>query len=301
MHEVTAYDPLPARRAAVREDFGISVPESLEAVWDFRPEVAVIATPPGDHIVSAGEAVRRGCHVLIEKPLAPGLEGVSELCTDVDRQRTQAMVACNMRFHPGPAAVKRLLSEGTIGSPVAARLYAGSYLPRWRPGQDYRQSYTASPDEGGAVLDCIHEIDLVLWYLGPARLQGALTIPAEILGLETEGLAEILLQHASGAVSNVHLNFVQREYRRGCQIIGARGTLAWDFGSQAVQRFDGDGRLAEEIPEPPGWELNQMYLDELQYFLEAAESGRPAMNCMSEAMETLRIALEVRAKGRMRC
>jgi predicted dehydrogenase len=301
LREIVAYDPIPARRAAIQRELGISVPTSVEAALDSRPEVAVIATPPQDHVELAGEAVRRGCHVLIEKPLAIRLEGVPELCAGVDRQRRRAMVACNMRFHPGPAAVKRLLNDGAIGSPIAARIYTGSYLPRWRPGQDYRQSYSASAETGGAVLDCIHEIDLALWYLGPARVTGALTAPAQSLGLQTDGVAEILLQHGSGAITSVHLNFVQREYRRGCQIIGDRGTLAWDFGSHAVQRFDEDGRLAEELPEPPSWELNNMYVDELRHFLDAAEFGKPTMNPITEAMQTLRIALESRAKGRAAC
>jgi predicted dehydrogenase len=292
---------MPERRVAVRREFGVVVPETLEAAWDVGPEIVIVATPPQDHVALAGEAVKRGCGVFVEKPLAHRLDGVAELCAAVDPQRVLSMVACNMRFHPGPAAIKALLERGTVGVPIAARLYTGSYLPRWRPGQDYRTSYSASPEGGGAVLDCIHELDLALWYFGPARVRAAAVLPATSLGLKVDGLAEILLQHASGALSSIHLNFVQRNYRRCCQIVGEKGTLAWDFETREVRRYDQDGSLTERLPEPSGWELNQMYVDEMRHFLEAAESDQSAVNPIREAAVTLRLALESRARGVAAC
>ena len=122
-----------------------------------------------------------------------------------------------MRFHPGPAAVRRLLKDGAIGDLISYRLHTGSYLPLWRPHQDYRQSYSASEETGGAILDCIHELDLALWYAGPAQLIAAKHLPARSIGLQTDGLAEILLQHDIGnRIGSIHLNFIERDYRRSC-------------------------------------------------------------------------------------
>ena len=298
LREVAAFDISASRRAVIRQDLGLWVPETLEAAWDYGPDVVVVATPPQHHVALALEAVRRGCRVFLEKPLSHSADGVPELCTEIDRRGVQSMVACNMRFHPGPAIVKRLIEDRAVGAPIAARLHTGSYLPRWRPAQDYRTSYSASPDVGGAVLDCIHELDLALWYLGPAQLRGAVVRPARSLGLEADGLAEILLEHDCGAISSVHLNFVQRDYRRSCQIVGEKGTLAWDFEVREIRRYGEDGALAERLSEPAGWELNQMYLDEIRHFLGACQRGRPAMNPIQEAAVTLQLALETRARER---
>jgi len=297
VQDIVAFDAMPERREAIRRDLGVRVPETLEAAWGEEPQIVIVATPPSEHVGLALEAVRRGCRVFLEKPLSHNLEGVSTLCDAVNRQRTLFMVACNMRFHPGPAAIKAFLDRGDVGAPIAARLHTGSYLPRWRPWQDYRTSYSASPDCGGAVLDCIHELDLALWYLGPARLRGALVCPARSLDLHTDGVAEILLQHDSGAISSVHLNFIQRDYRRSCQIVAEEGTLDWDFEAHLVRRYDQGGSLTERVTEPTGWESNQMYLDEMRHFLEAAENGGRAMNPIEEAAETLRLALESRRVG----
>ena len=132
--------------------------------------------------------------------------------------------------------VRRLLGEGAIGRVIAARIHTGSYLPEWRPGTDYRRSYSASSTRGGgAILDCIHEIDLALWYFGPGVLSASATVPAHTLGLEVEGLAEILIRHDSGVLSSVHLNFIQRDYQRECRIIGTAGTLSWTFQEPYVR------------------------------------------------------------------
>jgi len=254
----------------------------------------LVAASTDVHVPLALRAAEHGCHLFVEKPLSYTLDGVDILCTEIERRSLVTMVGCNMRFHPGPATIKRLLEEAAVGQVIAARIQAGSYLPRWRPWQDYRQSYSASPEWGGAILDCIHEIDLALWYLGPAEVLAAVHVPARTIGLETEGLAEIILQHESGILSNVHLNFVQRDYRRTCQIIGSEGTIYWNFTDRNVQVYGPDGELRQTCLEPDGWQMNQMYLNELEHFLRAVQSGSQTVNPLSGGLAALKLALAAR-------
>jgi predicted dehydrogenase len=294
--EIRAFDPVEAVRAAA----GVAVFDQLERAWDWAPDIVIVASVTQQHVPLAQTALERNAHLFVEKPLSHSLSGLSELASAAAERRRVTMVGCNMRFHPGPAAVKALIEEKAVGPVIAARVQSGSYLPRWRPAQDYRQSYSASRESGGAILDCIHEIDLALWYLGPARLAAAASLPAASLGLETDGLAELLLRHESGALSSVHLNFVQRDYRRGCQIIGTEGTIYWDFGSKRVDVFGPDGSRSRSIPEPEGWLVNQMYVDEMKHFLAAVERGTETMNPIAVAQKTLSVALEARAEGKGR-
>jgi predicted dehydrogenase len=265
----------------------------LAEAWECKPQVALIATSTEAHVPLAQQGAEHGCQLFIEKPLSHRLE-IERLLVEVEKRQLVTMIGCNMRFHPGPSAVKRLIDEGIIGKIIAARIQAGSYLPRWRPWQDYRQSYSASPEWGGAILDCIHEIDLALWYLGSARVLFAAHLPAEPIGLETDGLAEIILEHESGTLSNVHLNFIQRDYRRACQIIGSEGTIYWDFTERCVKVYGGDGELKESVAEPSGWEINQMYIAEMRHFLDCVMTGSQTVNPISTAAETLRVALTAR-------
>jgi predicted dehydrogenase len=293
--DLVAYDPDAGSRAKAGEELGCEVIADLEEVWDRAPSAALVTAPTHLHLPLALAAARRGCHLFIEKPLSHTSDGVAELRALAERAGLVTMVGCNMRFHPGPAAVKRLLDEGAIGRVLAARLQTGSYLPAWRPWLDYRQSYSARADQGGgALLDCIHEVDLALWYSGPGRLAGAVVLPAASLDIAVDGLAELLICHDRGALSSVHLNFVQRDYRRSCQIIGTGGTIYWAWSEPVVRVADGAGERCIDLAQG---DTNQMYVDELRHFLAAVQSGTATTCPIDAGLAALQIVDDARRQA----
>jgi hypothetical protein len=46
--------------------------------------------------------------------------------------------------------------------------------------------------------------------------------------------------------------------------------------------------------EPDGWQMNQMYVDELEHFLQSVRLGSSTVNPVSSGLETLRVALAAR-------
>ena len=208
--DLLAFDTNLETARKLSRQFGIESAESLDEVWRWKPQIAFITSPSNLHVDHALLAAGHNCHLFVEKPLSHNLSGVDDLLQQVKSRGLTNMVACNMRFHPGPIQIKEWLEQNAVGEILAARLHTGSYLPTWRPWQDYHQSYSASPDWGGAVLDCIHETDLALWLLGNAEVLASVTRSATSIGLQTDGLAEIILCHDSGVLSSLHLNFMQR-------------------------------------------------------------------------------------------
>lgn len=294
--DLVLFDPDPAARIALDGVPSAQFVETLEEIWRSHPEVILVTSPSHLHVPQALEAARRGCDLFVEKPLSHDWNGVDELCSEIEKRGLVSMVGCNMRFHPGPARLKELLDEGAIGRVIAARIHTGSYLPEWRPGTDYRQSYSASSARGGgAILDCIHEIDLALWYFGPGSLAASATVPADTLDLDVEGLAEILIRHDSGVLSSVHLNFVQRDYQRECRIIGAAGTLSWTFQEPYAIRHGESPKTARREPLPANWSVNDMYLDELRHFLGCVDRRSVSSYPVDQARAALRLALEAKA------
>ena len=61
-----------------------------------------------------------------------------------------------------------------------------------------------------------------------------------------------------------------------------------------VRVHGSDGELAETISQPDGWQVNQMYLDEMTHFLDCVRRGVPTMNPLGDGMEALEIALAAR-------
>jgi predicted dehydrogenase len=233
-----------------------------------RAGMAVIASPTSEHEAQALAAIERGCHVLVEKPLATSL-AAGQRIADAARERNALLaVAMNMRFHPGPAKVKAAVDAGRIGTPLLAEFTFGSYLPDWRPSVDYRDSYSAQRALGGGILlDAIHEIDYASWILGAATGVSAWVGRVSQLEIDVEDAALLTLEFPSGAVASIHIDYLDRRYRRGCRIIGSEGTVAWSWQDEEVVLYrPGADPELEGSPS----DVAPTYTLELERFMSAA-------------------------------
>lgn len=274
---------------------------NLDEGLRWEPDAVVIATPTSTHIETALAAAEQGSHLLIEKPLGDRLDGIEKLIELVHAKRLVSLVACNMRFHPGPRLVHDALAKGMVGAPLGARFEVGSYLPSWRPGTDYHLSYSARPEMGGGcVLDMIHELDLACWMFGFPSEVVAMTQPGKSLGVAAEALAEILLRYPDDRIVSVHADYVQRWRARRCEVIGDQGTLVWDSRRGEVLAWGPDAqaptRLGTHAPE----DANPMYVDELRHFLECLDGRETSCADVEWAARVLRVALAAKASARQR-
>ena len=295
-------EPNVNRRDALCQEMELEGLDRLERAWDWRPDFAIVASPTNLHVKQALEAVRAGCHVLIEKPLSHTNAGLAELLREIDERGLVSLVGCNMRFRPGPIKVKKLLDAGVIGKVLFGHLHVGFYLPKWRPWQDYRESYSANAMMGGGcLLDCIHEIDLARWYIGEIEEVFCLTGHLSSLEIDVEDVAMLICRHANGTLSEIQVDYVQQTYERNCQIVGERGSLYWDQDEERVRWFDGGRDLWEEFPQSLDWPMNQMYINELEHFLDCVRTGRQTTLPVSDAIEIMRVIFAARISAASGC
>ena len=293
------------RRSALSEGCNVVGFETLDGGLDWRPDFAVIASPTYLHVVQALQAARSNCHLFIEKPLSHTEAGLEVLQEAINSRNLITLVGCNMRFHPGPAKVKMLLEHNAIGKILFAHIHTGSYLPEWRPGQDYSKSYSANASlGGGCILDCIHEIDLARWYLGDVEDVFCRAEHLSSLKMDVEDVAILVCKHSNGALSEIHLDYVQRTYERGCQIVGDKGSIFWDYRQGQVRWFDSITGQWKTFSQADGWTVNRMYIDEMQYYLKCLEERTPTMLPVGDAcrlMDVIFAAKRSAATGQMIC
>lgn len=79
------------------------------------PDVVLLVSPPATHRTLAEEALAAGCHVLVEKPLAPTMADARAVAAAATRAGRLAMVAQNYRFRRQSRALQRLVADGTLG------------------------------------------------------------------------------------------------------------------------------------------------------------------------------------------
>ena len=299
MEELGLVETDGVRASALSSELPLRCFAELSSGLDWDPDFAIVATPTDLHASHAADVIRRGCDIFIEKPLCHTAVEVDQLCALEERWRPISLVGCNMRFHPGLARVKELLEQETIGKILFARLHCGSYLPEWRAGVDYRENYAATERRGGGcILDCIHELDLAGWFAGEVIEVTCMAGHLSSLEIATEDVAALICRHESGAISEIHLDYVQRTYERGCEIVGEKGSIFWEFSSGQVRRFDADAREWTIESQPCDWQTNSMYLDEVKHFIECVQRRRPSVLPISTAASVMQVAFAAKQSAR---
>lgn len=194
------------------------------AIESFAPDRVVIANATAKHAVTVSELARTGFDggVLIEKPVYSFPDETPEL------GKMRAYVAYNLRFHP----LVQILREKIGDQPVlySASFSAGQYLPQWRPGTDYRQSYSSSVQQGGGVLrDLSHEIDLALWLCGPAQRVAALGGHFSDLEICSDDVFSMLSVNQRCPSVSISINYLDRVPRRLVALNGLGLSAVLDF------------------------------------------------------------------------
>lgn len=292
-HDVTVFDDVAERRAVTSRELGVEAFDTLGEAWSSSADAVVIATPTSSHMALAHEAAGRGRNFFVEKPLSDTAEGVDALLQAVRARDLVTLVGCNMRFHPGIRALKELVDSGQLGRILSGRFEAGQYLPDWRPGTDYRASYSARRALGGGiVLDAIHELDYARWLLGETTHVACIADHVSDLEIDAEDVAAILLRFQNGAIVDVHLDYVQRAYSRSVSLIGALGTARWDYTQRDLQLFLAATGAWETVSLFEGeWDPNTMYLDEMRHFVRALDGDEAPLADVSSGAASLAVAL----------
>jgi len=264
--KVAAFDPAGATMAAVE-----SMP-SRAAALDWCDAV-VVATPSASHRDDLTAAVAAARHVLVEKPVAASGNGLAAVMDAADDAGVYVAVAQNLRHHPAVEAARVAVRERAVGPVLSAVAIGASYLPDWRPGQDYRQNYAADPHAGGVIFDWVHEIDMLVHLLGPAAVAGAVAAHKRALDMLSEEEAGILLHHADGALSTLLLSYTTRPALRRTFLLGPGGRMEIDIPARRLLMLKADGRVIDD--RAFGGRHEDDYRRELADFLEAVECGRP--------------------------
>lgn len=224
----------PARVEALRAE-GYEAAGSLEEAVGRGATHCIVATDTGRHLGDGLAAAALGLDLLVEKPLAKDAAEAERLYRDATAAGRKVFVACLMRF--ALFRFRELLED--IGRLHAVRIECQSYLPDWRPGRPFRESYSARPDEGGVLRDLIHEIDYAGWLYGwPDKVQARLTNHGR-LGIQAEEAAEMLWAGSDGVEVSLRVDYLTSPARRRMTAFGQGGTLEWDGVRNAVTFWSG--------------------------------------------------------------
>ncbi len=211
---VGVVDPVESNRQAVAEACRTNAFADHAAVAD-KIDAAVIATPTRYHHAVALDLIRRGIHLLVEKPITCNSREGEELARAAEKAGVVLQTGHIERFNPAVAP---------------ALPYAKN--PKWIDARR-TSGFTCRSTDVGVVLDLmIHDIDLALFLTGekPSSVQA---MGLSLFG-QHEDVAQAQLQFPSGCVAQLTASRISFENQRKMQVWSEEGFASIDFASRST-------------------------------------------------------------------
>lgn len=267
--------------------------DDLQVALNSGVDAVVIANSTDKHIEVALKAAELCKHLYIEKPISNSLFELDRLNHLIATKALVVECGFMLRFHPNLQWIREKLTSVELGEIMYVRACVGQWLPDWRPGSDYRQGYGAFKAKGGGVIfDLIHELDLVYWLAGPINDVSAMTRNVTCLEIETEAIAQIGLRLASGALAQIHLDYVRPSYERSMEIVCLNGVLSWDYTKGIVYHLEKGKQPFLAHKTSDHFDRNSMFKSHMGHFLDRIQMPNiKAASSFDDAVEVLRVAL----------
>jgi predicted dehydrogenase len=211
-----------------------------------RPDVqaVIITTPSGAHLEPAVAAASAGKHVVVEKPLEITGQRCDRIIEACARHGVKLCTIFPSRFGDANRALKEAVEAGRFG-----RLTLGETTCKWwRPQSYYDEGGwkgTKALDGGGALMNqAIHNVDLLLWMMGPVTHVNGFTATLAHERIEVEDTAVACLRFASGALgviqatTSVHPGLpktIAVHGDRGTVVIEQDDVLRWELTPETAE------------------------------------------------------------------
>jgi UDP-N-acetyl-2-amino-2-deoxyglucuronate dehydrogenase len=214
-------------------------------------DVVCIFTPNAFHQDIAIDAAKAGKHLIITKPLEITLDRVDAIIAAAEENGVKLATEYMARFQPGHYLGYQAIADGSLGKVVTGEFTYKCFRP---------QSYytgtrgTWAVDGGGVMLlQAIHSLDVMLWYMGEVESVFARwgTLTHE---MESEDTALAIVTFTSGAMATLVGTTTFHNDRPGGQYGGGSMTrieVGGTDGSLIMQ--DGNVAMWKSVksPNPP--------------------------------------------------
>src|SRR3954471_7809104 len=255
-------DPGASHRELLAQIINCAVCDDVEDLIELGIDAAIVAAPTHLHHDIALACIKRGVHVLVEKPIASNIEEGRAIVAAAERAGVTLMVGHVERFNPAVQAIKEAIKGEDILSIAITRV--GPFPPRM--------------SNVGVVIDlAVHDIDLIRWFTDSVIVEVQPQLSSAMA--EREDIALLQFRTASGVLAHINTNWLTPFKARSVTIATRGKYVMGDLLTRQVTEcfaFQPDGsysmrHLSVGHSEP--------LRSELQAFVSAVVSGkRPAVS-----------------------
>jgi predicted dehydrogenase len=276
-------DPDLDRAQSVGAEAGCAAFVDAAELFDRVDAVSIVA-PTSVHLEVAEPFLRRGVHMMLEKPIAASHEEGGEIVRLAEQAGAILQIGHLERFNAGIMALAERISE-----------------PRYVEAQRMGGFVERATDVDVVSDLMIHDIDIILSLMG-SEIRHISAVGTPVLTRHVD-IASARLEFSSGAVANVIASRVSEKKTRRIRVFQPTGYLSLDFIEQTIdiaytRAVPGEERpeiVRERIEVEPVKPLDR----ELETFVECVRTGRSPLVDGRVGLEALDVALKVQSSIRI--
>lgn len=275
-----------AQRYGIQRIF--ASPEELCASPDV--DAVFVTSPDALHCEHTLLALRRGKHVLCEKPMAMTASEALRMLNAARAAGRLLGVAQNFRYNPSLRRMRELLASGLIGVPVFASAHfcflAGNSPRTWIDN--------GAMACGGPIGDVgIHAIDALRFLLqqevvAVTTLARPSTTQAPLAEHELEESAAISLEFNRGILASMQVSF-RALYRTFIEVVGEDGVLTSESGLNVDRQVSIVHHTAGKIVNEEIVSNSDAYSRMLDAFSNAVEGNGTYLSSAEDGLQNQRI------------
>ena len=248
-----------------------------------------ICTPNFLHAPMAIAALRAGCHVLCEKPLARNADEARHMVDTAKEVGRKLMVAMNNRFRPDTEILRKFIESGELGEVQLVKVGWRQSAKDWRERDWFTDETKAG---GGALLDLgVPVLDLAIWMAG---LREPTRVTCNVFGKrgrsEVEDSACALINFAGGStlILEVTWNLLEPKEHSHFQVHGSKGGAV--LNPLKIHKAM-HGHLVNVTPAMKGQPnfYKMGYKREIFHFIECIQTDKIPLTTGEEALKILEI------------
>lgn len=277
---------------------GIKACNSYEEMLS-EVDVVCICTPSGFHAENAIQALRAGCHVVLEKPMALNTKDADMIIETSKESGALITVISQLRFAEDLQKVKKLVSENAFGKIAFCDLYMKYYR-----NEDYFKSSpwkgTLKFDGGGALLNQgIHGVDLLQFMVGePKVISGKIkTLSHDV---EVEDTAVAMLEFENGALGVIEGSTCSYPgFDRRYEIMGDKGYVIVVEDKIREIMLNGEKTVFEEVQKDESSSSNpaaidcSLHIKQITNLINAINGKEPLLIDAHEGRKAIRIIEDI--------
>lgn len=269
-----------------RSESGLDCPEGISNIYMTVDDLpggydAIFLTNPTEYHAEMLLLLHdKGKHFFIEKPVA-SIRTIERLKDIPFRKGSIYYVACPLRYTDIIQYFKREIDLEKVRS---VRSISSSFLPDWRPGIDYRHTYSAHKDLGGGVTtDLIHEWDYLVYLFGLPDEVKMFSGKLSNLEIDSDDYAIYIARYKKGMILELHLDYFGRQSARTIELLTDEDSIIGDFITGEVKYLK-TGKVICLNSERDNYQKR-----ELRYFIDLINGRVNNENDILDSVRTLEL------------